>query len=390
MTDWNEYTIGALRPGKMGPHPPRQQMGPPAPQHGALLNAMTAAETQTPDTPMRPADTPAVSPDSLLAEALFAQKRADYYRTRQGGGGLSGAVGQGIASFQAQKYEREALEKFKQAYAARDQLEAQRQRSTEEQQTRQTQQTATMYRQAYPDMSEAEAMLRATGKSIPSQGSADEFQKRQRYGQQMGLQGENLQQFVLTGKYGEEEAEDFNFDDSAKLRTEFNRETQGFAEVTDAYGRIQASIEEPSAAGDLALIFNYMKILDPGSTVREGEFATAQNSAGVPDRMRAQYNSVINGQRLGDTQRKDFADRSTKLYRKAVDLYQGRRGEYHNLARRLNFDPEQIFIERQILGGKPVSLVDPTPDAEAQEGTVIHNPETGETLVLRNGQWVAQ
>jgi hypothetical protein len=206
----------------------------------------------------------------------------------------------------------------------------------------------------------------------------------------MGLQGENLQQFVLTGKYGEEEAEDFNFDDSAKLRTEFNRETQGFAEVTDAYGRIQASIEEPSAAGDLALIFNYMKILDPGSTVREGEFATAQNSAGVPDRMRAQYNSVINGQRLGDTQRKDFADRSTKLYRKAVDLYQGRRGEYHNLARRLNFDPEQIFIERQILGGKPVSLVDPTPDAEAQEGTVIHNPETGETLVLRNGQWVAQ
>jgi len=33
-----------------------------------------------------------------------------------------------------------------------------------------------------------------------------------------------------------------------------------------------------------------MKILDPGSVVREGEFATAQNSAGIPERIRAKYN----------------------------------------------------------------------------------------------------
>lgn len=57
-----------------------------------------------------------------------------------------------------------------------------------------------------------------------------------------------------------------------------------------------------------------MKILDPGSTVREGEFANAQNSAGIPDVIRAKYNKVISGQRLAEDTRNDFVSRSKKLF----------------------------------------------------------------------------
>ena len=38
----------------------------------------------------------------------------------------------------------------------------------------------------------------------------------------------------------------------------------------------------PDAAGDMALIFSYMKMLDPNSTVREGEYATAQDAGSIP------------------------------------------------------------------------------------------------------------
>jgi hypothetical protein len=34
-------------------------------------------------------------------------------------------------------------------------------------------------------------------------------------------------------------------------------------------------IAEPSGAGDMAIVFSFMKMLDPGSVVREGEFKTA-------------------------------------------------------------------------------------------------------------------
>jgi hypothetical protein len=87
----------------------------------------------------------------------------------------------------------------------------------------------------------------------------------------------------------------------AKFRKEYSDQTKGYQEVKSAYGRVLASQE--TAAGDLALIFNYMKMLDPGSVVREGEFATAQNAAGVPDRIKNLYNNLNRGERLKSSQR---------------------------------------------------------------------------------------
>ena len=89
------------------------------------------------------------------------------------------------------------------------------------------------------------------------------------------------------------------------LFTKFENAIKPFQLQRDAFGRIQASASDPSPAGDLALIFNFMKVLDPGSTVREGEFATAQNSAGVPERIRNTANRVLRGERLGTAQRAD-------------------------------------------------------------------------------------
>ena len=70
----------------------------------------------------------------------------------------------------------------------------------------------------------------------------------------------------VTKEKEEEEKEPFNFGDEDKLRDDFRSESKEFVKVRDAYGRILST--DASAAGDLALIFNYMKILDPGSVVR--------------------------------------------------------------------------------------------------------------------------
>lgn len=105
------------------------------------------------------------------------------------------------------------------------------------------------------------------------------------------------------------------------VRKEFLGQAKSYIEIGQAYKKIQESAKDPSAAGDLALIFNYMKILDPGSVVREGEFATAQNAAGIPDRIRAQYNQVLNGQRLAETQRQDFLNQAKNVTRSQKDNF---------------------------------------------------------------------
>jgi hypothetical protein len=105
------------------------------------------------------------------------------------------------------------------------------------------------------------------------------------------------------------------------VRKEFLGQAKSYIEIGQAYKKIEESAKNPSAAGDLALIFNYMKILDPGSVVREGEFATAQNAAGIDSRIRAQYNQVLNGQRLAEVQRADFLNQAKNITKSQKDNF---------------------------------------------------------------------
>lgn len=134
---------------------------------------------------------------------------------------------------------------------------------------------------------------------------------------------------------------------AAQLRDDWRQDSKVFQGVADSYQRIQDSASDPSAAGDLALIFNYMKVLDPGSTVREGEFATAQSAGSAWNSAGALYNRVMNGERLTQAQRTDFTGRATKLYKgqegrfktQVLDRYQG-------LAKRYGVDPSEFSDPR--------------------------------------------
>ena len=169
--------------------------------------------------------------------------------------------------------------------------------------------------------------------------SARDFTTSERLAGEKFKQGETTKsnqsaEKVATGKSA--------FGNEDKLRDEFNKGSGDFLKVRDAFGRIKASAKDPSPAGDLALIFNYMKVLDPGSTVREGEFATAQNSASIPDRIKAKYNQVMRGERLALAQRDDFVDRAESLYAQQENFYKGHEQRYRDLATAYQLNPDRV------------------------------------------------
>lgn len=129
------------------------------------------------------------------------------------------------------------------------------------------------------------------------------------------------------------------------LRKEYAGLAKPYFEVRDAYTRVESSAKDPSAAGDLALIFNYMKMLDPGSVVREGEFATAQNAAGVPDQVRNMFNRLLNGERMNPDQRTDFVSRARQLYQGQERQYQGIQRQYRGISERVGADPRNTIID---------------------------------------------
>lgn len=132
---------------------------------------------------------------------------------------------------------------------------------------------------------------------------------------------------------------------TSNLREKLADKSKTFIDTRDAYERVIASAQNPSAAGDLALIFNYMKTLDPGSTVREGEFANAQNAGGIPERIAAQYNKIIKGERLSTSQRADFVDRSTKLYDQASKSQEKLVNQYSEIAKRNKLPVEDVVLD---------------------------------------------
>lgn len=136
------------------------------------------------------------------------------------------------------------------------------------------------------------------------------------------------------------------------LRDEWNNLSKNHFTVKSAFERINAVTKKPSAAGDLSLIFDYMKLLDPASTVREGEFATAQNSAGIPERVRAQWNRILNGERMAPEQRADFVDKAKTIYDTSLKNNNEVRTRYMNLAKTLQVNPDAIFGDVQKSSGK--------------------------------------
>ena len=168
--------------------------------------------------------------------------------------------------------------------------------------------------------------------------------------------------------------------DATKLRQEY-RKAPAVVKYDAARGdfaKMEQAAKNPSAGGDLALVFSFMKVLDPGSTVREGEFANAQNAAGVPDRVRNEFNRVTSGERLSPEQRADFL-RQAKSF---ADAYKAdadkERAFYRGLAERSGFSPVDVVGEDEGPAAAPASAA----PAPAQAGGKVRVTNGQETLEI--------
>ena len=118
-----------------------------------------------------------------------------------------------------------------------------------------------------------------------------------------------------------------------------------FEGVRNAYGRMRGAYTtilahpEAAGAGDLAIIFSYMKMLDPNSVVREGEQAQASQTSGVPDQIRNLYNAVASGSKLTDGQRLSFLTQGESMFQSTAQNLGAVNEKYGSTAKRYQVDP---------------------------------------------------
>jgi hypothetical protein len=132
-----------------------------------------------------------------------------------------------------------------------------------------------------------------------------------------------------------------------QLRDEFNQNSKPFMTVVPMYQNIKesASSKNPTPQSDMKLIYAFMKLNDPTSTVREGEYATAQNAGSVSDSILNQYNRLLKGEKLQPDQRRQFADSALEMFRSANQMQGQHMKRYGDLATQMKVDPNQVIYD---------------------------------------------
>ena len=122
--------------------------------------------------------------------------------------------------------------------------------------------------------------------------------------------------------------------------------------VKSGYERVRQSAALQTGAGDMGLIYGYMKMLDPGSVVRESEFATAAQAGSYGEQIQGMVSRVINGERLPESVRQEFVQLAEGIYSETAANLGNINDQFTTRAQNYGVDPG-MFI-RQPESYKPL------------------------------------
>jgi hypothetical protein len=166
---------------------------------------------------------------------------------------------------------------------------------------------------------------------------------------------------------------DKKFTQEEKIRKEHQTRTKVYGELQGTFSNIKSSADTGNGPGDIALITSFMKMLDPGSVVRETEFATARDTAGLFTQLQNRLEKAKNGQLLNPNQRKEYV----ALAQKYLESAQKKAGEEKValgvIVKNYKLNPDNVFGPEEttapVAGGR--GTVNP-PTVEQRNVTVSY------------------
>lgn len=135
------------------------------------------------------------------------------------------------------------------------------------------------------------------------------------------------------------------FENEANLKKMFSGEPiyKDYADMQSAYKQVQSSLKQENPIGDVAAATKIMKLLDPGSVVRESELGISMAAAGKMDRLQNYVTNWTQGTKLTPTQRQDFQNLANELYAAAGQTYNQKRNEYADFGAKYNLDANKAL-----------------------------------------------
>jgi hypothetical protein len=133
-----------------------------------------------------------------------------------------------------------------------------------------------------------------------------------------------------------------------KLRNDFEKLSKDFRTQKEMSGKVFSLSSKPfekfTATDGVAMIFAFMKVLDPTSVVREGEQATAANARGIPAATRTFYNRLLTGQKLDKEQISNFSETTRNLLAGGETVNSEREQKFRSIAERRDLNADNVIL----------------------------------------------
>ena len=152
-----------------------------------------------------------------------------------------------------------------------------------------------------------------------------------------------------------------------KVRAAFKADEQ----IAGQFGVMQNAVKNPSAQGDTSLLYSFFKVLDPESTVREGELNLVMSSRSIPDKFKGYAQRLATGQTLTANERQDLLTQAQRQVESRMNRAEKERRAYMENARRLTLDPD-VYVPDPY-----ASLKGSEPKPTGASKRMVFNPETG-------------
>jgi len=147
------------------------------------------------------------------------------------------------------------------------------------------------------------------------------------------------------------------FNEAARMRTEFLAQSKNFQQVRDGYNRLKTSLSAGTPAGDFLGIYNFMKgIADPGGRVTEQDFRDASKARPWLEAHGLSWDavsSIWSGKRMTPGMRADFLARGKAAYDAEAQQHQQRVNETTRMAKTFGINPDVVVSDITATGAAP-------------------------------------
>lgn len=166
------------------------------------------------------------------------------------------------------------------------------------------------------------------------------------------------------------------FENTTDLKKQFGNEPiyKEFAGMDTAHKQVTSAIKQGTPIGDTAAATKIMKLLDPGSVVRETELGMAMAATGKMDRLKNFMDLYISGKKLTDSQRTEFQTLADELYNAAAQAYNVKRGEYERIGQGFGLNTDLALGSPAKVMTKPMV----TGDLQSQARAILEQRRKGQ------------